>query len=246
MKQWGEEWFGEWFNSPYYHILYKNRDDKEARFFINHLVKHLKISKYKTLLDIACGQGRHAVYLNKLGYTVDGIDLSSSSIENAKAHENDSLHFYEHDMRNIFRNNHYDYAFNLFTSFGYFENEGDNQKAITAISNSLKAQGIFVLDFLNPYKVINQLVKEEVKVVEDIEFHIVRSFDGSHIIKDIKFEADARPFHFQEKVKAIRRLDFLSYFRQANLAVSATFGDYSLGAYKAETSDRMIFITRKF
>jgi len=245
MNKWGKEWFGDWFNSPYYHVLYKNRDDNEAQFFINHLVKYLKVGKGDKLLDVACGKGRHAIFLNSLGFEVDGIDLSESNISLAKTHENESLRFYEHDMREPFKNEHYDFVFNLFTSIGYFEDEADNQKAITAITASLKNRGFFILDFLNPYKVINHLVDEEIKLIEGIEFHINRSFDGTYIIKDIRFEDGGKNYQFQEKVKAIRRMDFLDYFRNANLLLKDTFGSYSLEEYHPEQSDRMIFITQK-
>ncbi|MBK6265022.1 class I SAM-dependent methyltransferase [Marivirga sp. S37H4] len=240
-----KEWFNEWFDSPYYHILYKDRDEAEARNFIKNLTSFLSIQKNDSVLDVACGKGRHSIYLNQLGFKVDGIDLSKQNIEIAKLSENENLHFEVHDMRHPYRKSHFDFAFNMFTSFGYFEIEQDNQRAISAIADALKSNGIFVLDFLNPYKVINNLVTEEIKEVEGIEFHINRSFDGEHIIKDIAFTDSGKLFHFQEKVKAIRRLSFLDYFRNANLMPLETFGDYSLNEYQPEISNRMIFIAKK-
>ena len=63
-------WFKNWFNSPYYHILYKNRDIKEAELFIDNLINKLKLKKTSKLIDIACGKGRHACYFNKKGFDV--------------------------------------------------------------------------------------------------------------------------------------------------------------------------------
>ena len=240
-----EDWFGDWFNSPYYHILYKNRDATEAQDFINTLVSHLHIQQEDKLLDIACGKGRHAIYLNELGFDVEGIDLSEKNIEEAKQSENERLHFAIHDMREVYKKEHFDFAFNMFTSFGYFNEESDNLRAIQAIGDNIKAEGVFVMDFLNPYKVINHLVEEEIKEVEGIEFHINRSFDGEHIIKDIQFDDEGKHYQFQEKVKAIRRIEFLDYFRQSNLLIQNIFGDYNLKEYQAESSDRMIFICKK-
>ncbi|MGK0407390.1 MAG: hypothetical protein ACJAZH_001209, partial [Roseivirga sp.] len=57
-----ENWFKKWFNTPYYHILYKNRDDTEAKLFISKLLKEFKPNKDSHFLDLACGRGRHAVY----------------------------------------------------------------------------------------------------------------------------------------------------------------------------------------
>ena len=75
--------------SKYYHILYQNRDEKEAEFFIENLVQYLNLKKRSKLLDIACGKGRHAKHFNTLGLDVVGIDLSSNSITTAEKDENE-------------------------------------------------------------------------------------------------------------------------------------------------------------
>ena len=48
------EWFSSWFDSKYYHILYQHRDDSEAHFFINNLIKKYKPKAKDTMLDLAC------------------------------------------------------------------------------------------------------------------------------------------------------------------------------------------------
>ncbi|MGJ3234318.1 class I SAM-dependent DNA methyltransferase [Marivirga sp.] len=245
MSEAKKEWFNEWFGSPFYHILYKNRDEKEAQFFLSNLLKYLEIPKDAKLLDVACGSGRHSIFLNKQGYKVEGIDISKRNIEMAKKHENDELHFHVQDMRNPLNENHFDYAFNLFTSFGFFKSDDENQKCISAISDSLKSGGVFTLDFLNPYRVIHNLVKEEVKTIDGIEFHLKRRFDGESIIKEIDFHSNGKDHHFEERVKAIRRLTFLEYFRNANFMLVQIFGDYELNDYIPESSERMIFIVKK-
>ncbi len=240
-----EEWYNTWFNSPYYHILYQNRDTEEAQFFIKNLIKYLNISIQHTLLDVACGRGRHSIFLNQLGYTIEGIDLSTQNIESAKVHTNSNLHFEIHDIRKPYKKEFFDFAFNMFTSFGYFEKDSDHQMAISSIADSLKRDGVLVLDFLNPYRVINNLIKEENKVIEGIHFQIKRLFDGENIVKEIQFEDNGKHYQFKEKVKAIRRLSFLAYFRNANLMHLETLGDYNLNEYEPEISERMIFIVKK-
>ena len=73
-------WFEDWFNTPYYHILYKDRDYKEAEEFISLLTNELQIPKNSKIIDLGCGKGRHSIYLNQLGYTILGLDLNDSSI----------------------------------------------------------------------------------------------------------------------------------------------------------------------
>ena len=81
-------WYTDWFNSTYYHVLYKNRDVKEAQSFIDNLISKLQLRKTSNLIDIACGKGRHASYFNSKGMNVLGIDLSPKSIASAKQNEN--------------------------------------------------------------------------------------------------------------------------------------------------------------
>ena len=109
-------WFKEWFNSPYYHKLYFEHDEKEASAFITRLLNKLSVPEQAKLLDVACGRGRHSKILASHGFDVTGIDLAPASIAIAKAQENGHLHFYEHDMRLPFWINYFDYAFNFFTS----------------------------------------------------------------------------------------------------------------------------------
>jgi SAM-dependent methyltransferase len=239
------EWFGQWFDSPYYHILYQHRDDNEAKFFLDNLLGHLNPSLNCMMLDLACGKGRHAIYLNEQGFKVTGVDLSQQNIKHARQFENDRLQFHQHDMREVYKPEAFDFVFNLFTSFGYFDTIEEHERTIKAITKSLKPGGKFIIDFLNPYVVINHLVKEEIKMIDGIEFHINKDFDGTFIIKDIQFEHEGVHHHFQEKVKAIRRTEFIEFFQHAGLQIREIFGNYALEPYVADQSDRLIFIVAK-
>src|SRR6478672_4804570 len=135
-------WFESWFGSPYYRILYQHRDELEAEAFVDHLMDYLQPLPGSRMVDIACGEGRFSIELAERGYDVTGIDLSHQSIEHAKAHENDNLHFYVHDMRMPFYINYFDYAFNFFTSFGYFAHARDHQLAAKSFAAGLKKNGL--------------------------------------------------------------------------------------------------------
>jgi len=234
----------EWFGSPYYFTLYQNRDTEEARFFLDNLLGYLQPDPASKIMDLGCGQGRHAIYLNGKGYDVTGLDLQKDNIAYASQFANDRLRFYQHDMREIFEEKAFDLVLNIFTSFGYFDTREEHQRTILSVAKSLRSKGRFVLDFLNPYRVIHQLVPEEVKIVDDIEFHIKRSYDGEFILKDIAFEDGGMKHKYQEKVKAIRRVEFLNYFEGARLKPIDVFGDYDLKPYHPDRSERLIFVTQ--
>src|SRR5687768_2760270 len=113
---------------------------------MDNITQYLNLPEDAKILDLACGKGRHSIYLNQLGYDVTGADLSENSIEEAAESANDTLHFVVHDMREPFEDK-FDAIFNLFTSFGYFENDSDNILTLKAISESLNEYGFGVIDF---------------------------------------------------------------------------------------------------
>jgi 2-polyprenyl-3-methyl-5-hydroxy-6-metoxy-1,4-benzoquinol methylase len=238
-------WFVNWFDSPYYHLLYKNRDNKEAQVFIDNLVSHLQIPKKSTILDVACGKGRHSIYCNAKGMNVVGIDLSNNSINIAKKNSNKNLQFSVYDMREVFKKNTFDIVINLFTSFGYFEKDEDEQKAINAMACNLKQEGILIIDFMNAKKAIRNLIKYEKKDVNGVTFNISRSIKNNYIIKDITFSNKKENFQFQEKVKALTLTDFSNLIKNAGLKIIDIFGNYKLEDFNALTSERLIIICKK-
>jgi len=240
-----KEWFSEWFDSPYYHLLYKNRDDKEAELFIDNLITLLHIKQGQKILDLPCGKGRHSVYFNKKGFNVTGLDLSPHNIQYASQFANNTLRFSVHDMRIPYATGEFDYVVNLFTSFGYFENEEENISSMKTLAQALKPGGILTIDFMNTPEVIKDLQGEQLQPRDGIDFCIHRKLENGFVIKDILFEDKGHKYHFEEKVKAMTKADFMALFERADLQLKQVFGNYRLEPYNEETSDRMIFILAK-
>lgn len=240
-----KDWFAEWFDTPYYHLLYKHRNFDEAALFISNLLNYLQPGKKAVLLDACCGKGRHALYMNKAGFSVDAFDLSENNIRLAQQNQTATLHFYKNDIRTPLFLNKYDVAFNLFTSFGYFENEADNISAIKALSDSIKPEGVLVMDFLNAYKTIDNMVEKEQKKVGELTFNIKRKVKNGFIVKQISFEDNGRKFKFEERVKALYENDFKKYFNLVGLKLFKTAGDYHLNDFNKTTSDRLILFAKK-
>ncbi len=240
-KEVDENWFASWFDSPYYHILYKDRNYREAQLFMDNLTHYLNLPEKAKVLDLACGKGRHSIYLNQLGFNVLGADLAEKSIAEASKNTNETLHFEVHDMRDTFEEK-FDAIFNLFTSFGYFENDDDNLTTLKAMKASLTEYGFAVIDFMNVNHVINTLVPEEVKTVDNIDFHLKRYVQDGHIYKEIDFEDQGKKYHFTEKVKALTLNDFQEMMDEAGIFLLDIFGDYKLKKYHKNDSERLIMI----
>lgn len=242
-----QSWFKDWFNSPYYHQLYFNRDEVEAAAFIDELIVHLTPKPGSRLLDVACGKGRHSRHLAQKGFDVTGIDLSEDSIAEALKFESETLHFYRHDMRLPFWINYFDYAFNFFTSFGYFKTEREHDNSIRTIAQSLKSGGYFVLDYLNVHYAEDHLVHQFEQEIAGINYFITKWFDETHFYKKIVVEDEAlkEPLIYTEKVAKFSLGDFTDMLAYQDLQIQEVFGDYNFGNYDVRKSPRLILIAKK-
>ncbi|MCZ2223636.1 MAG: methyltransferase domain-containing protein [Chitinophagales bacterium] len=243
-----EAWYKDWFASPYYHKLYHKRDETEAFKFINNLIQYLKPKPESYMLDVACGKGRHSIALAEMGFNVTGIDLSLPSIEEAKKSETENLHFFQHDMRLPFWINYFDYAFNFFTSFGYFRTKREHDNAIRTIANSLKKDGIFVIDYLNIRHAEETLHANDVTKVGNTTFHITRWQDENYFYKQIQItdKKSLTPKHlYTEKIAKFSLGDFTEMLSYQHLQMQEIFGDYQLGSFNIKKSPRLILVAKK-
>ena len=131
-------WFQEWFNHPLYLKVYSHRDHEEAVQCIRTILSLSGLDEKKpaslSVLDIACGAGRHALELARLGYKVTGNDLSPFLLEEARKaalKSNLPLKLTCCDMRHIPPYGNYDRVVQLFTSFGYFERKEYDQVVLS-------------------------------------------------------------------------------------------------------------------
>jgi SAM-dependent methyltransferase len=240
-------WYQEWFNSPFYHKLYFERDEAEAHACIHKLIQHLKPEHGSRMLDVACGRGRHSKALAALGFDVTGVDLSENSIQWAQKFETEKLHFFVHDVRLPFWINYFNYAFNLFTSFGYFRTRREHDNAMRTIAGSLYTGGLFIIDYLNVHYAEDHLVHTEVKQMDTTTFDIRRWSSETHFYKKITITDPAlrEPLSFTEEVAKFSLGDFTDMLSFQSLQVQEVFGDYQLNPYDIRKTPRMIIIARK-
>ena len=240
-------WYETWFDTPFYHTLYQDRNIAEAEFFLQNLIKSLPISKHHSIMDIACGRGRHALYLAAQGFDVTGIDLSPNSISFAQHQAQErglNSSFYVHDMRKA-AHKPVDVVLNLFTSIGYFENTHDNTKAIQAFYNNLNPGGVAVIDFLHAPWVKKHWVSKETVTKGGIVFALQRKFEDGWIQKNISFDHKGKPHTFTEKVRALELTDFQQICQEVGFTINKIFGDYKLTPFNTETAERLILVLQK-
>lgn len=240
-----KEWFAEWFDSKYYHILYKNRNYQEAEAFLSQLINFLNPQLSDKIIDLACGKGRHSIYLNKLGYDVTGVDLSSNSIKDASVFANEKLKFEIADLRNLPFENEFDIGLNLFTSFGYFDSDVVNMNVFSQFNKILKPNGIILIDFLNASKIHTQTNCLEAKEIEGINFQIHKKIENKRVIKTIEFTDNGKKNFYSESVQLLELSDFEKLVDQSSFKMLHVFGNYNLDPFNKENSDRLIIVAQK-
>jgi SAM-dependent methyltransferase len=242
------EWYKGWFGKEYL-LVYPHRNEAEAQRQIDFLQKYLAIPKDAKILDLCCGNGRHALELKKLGYDVVGIDLSEELLDVAqkKALEDDiDLKLVRCDMREIPYNDYFDLIVQFFTSFGYFESDDENQKVLSAISKSLKIGGKFLIDYLNPDCVVKNLIQKDEKMISDFLLIQERWVDNStrRVNKKITMTKDGKSSVFNESVRLYTLNEIREMAGKDGLKLTDIYGDFDGSKYDSD-SPRMILIGEK-
>jgi SAM-dependent methyltransferase len=240
-------WYQHWFESPYYHKLYTENNAAEAWAFQQQLVQHLKPAAGSRILHVGCGRGQHTRMLAEAGYDVTGTDLAHENIGYARQFEPETLHFYQHDPRLPFWVNYFDYAFNLFTSFGYFDTRREHEAAVRSVSQSLKPGGSLVIDYLNVQYAEAHLQHNETKIIDTTTFEIHRWHDATHFYKRIRVTDPKleQPQEVTEKMAKLGLDDFTEMLAFQKMQVSDVFGDYQLRPYHPHNTPRLIVSARK-
>jgi len=124
---------------------------KSALAEVENVISLLKIDPGAYVLDLCCGPGRHSLELARRGFQVTGVDRTSKYIEEARQRaeaEGLNVELLQEDMRRFCRPEAFDAALNLYTSFGYFENQEENRQVLKNIHSSLKKGGKLVIDMM--------------------------------------------------------------------------------------------------
>ena len=253
-----DAWYKSWFNTQDYLDLYKHRDSHDASKLVSLIFDNSEIPKGSSVLDLACGSGRHSVLFARRGMKVTGIDLSNYLIRQANMQlegeysaYKDKLRFEIRDMREIKHEDEFNLVVNLFSSFGYFKDDRENEQVIKSIERALKHGGYFVIDFLNRERLISTIVPYDVKRTDNKYIVQVRKIEDNFVEKEILIfrnsENSNYPVlnHFNERIKLYSLSDFKKMFSRSGLKLVKTFGNYDGSKFVKNSSERLIIFARK-
>lgn len=236
------DWFENWFGDDYL-AVYPHRDGREADRVIDLLRAKLAGREIGRVLDLACGAGRHSRALGKIWWTV-GLDLSETLLRIARREAPDAC-YVRGDMRILpFRSGSFSLVVNLFTSFGYFNDDRDHQSVITGVAEITAKGGTFVLDYLNAEEVVRNLVPYDERTVNGVVVEQRRSLtaDGRFVEKRITLRGKKKSF--VERVRLFSRQELTGMLERAGFAIDTVLGDYSGAAWSPE-ADRTILLANR-
>lgn len=241
--KWYEKSFGE-----DYLLVYKHRNQQEAKQVIQQVMRWLKLPLGSQVLDLCCGAGRHALTLAHAGYSVTGVDLSSVLLRKARESDPDGcVRWVEADMRALPKDARFsaqfDAVMNLFTSFGYFASDSEQLKVLQQIRRTLKPGGRFVVDVLNAGYIQDHLVPFSQRKEKGVIISERRQIQTGFVIKQIMVEeAGEEARTYMERVKLYSLKTMEGMLEEAGLVIDAVYGSYDGGVYDERRSPRMIIL----
>lgn len=241
-------WFEEWFESEEYLTVYKHRNNEEAEILISFILGKVNLSGEAKVLDLGCGGGRHALLLAKMGFQVTGVDQSAKLLSVAvdEAKKNGlQVKFIKDDIRMVLFSGKFNLILNVFTSFGYFENDEDNFALFANVEKLLAEDGVFVFDFLNADYVKRNLIPFSKEVIDDMIIEQSRKIEGNNVIKEIVLLQNGNRKNYRESVRLYSKTNLINALAKNNLSAEMIFGSYSGDPFNDAASPRLILLCKK-
>ncbi|HEX9218974.1 MAG TPA: class I SAM-dependent methyltransferase [Gemmatimonadaceae bacterium] len=236
------DWFEQWFGEDYLRI-YQHRDEEEAEHAIELIVSNLPRREIHSVLDLGCGAGRHTNVLFERWWTV-GLDLSMALLKVARKESPDAP-YVRADMRELpFADESFDLVVNLFTSFGYFDDDREHARVLACVRAALRPGGTLVIDYLNASQVRKDLVPYDERVASGITIEQSRAItpDDRFVEKTIRLRERGR--EYIERVRLLTASDLEWMLKAAGFEVLKRFGDYG-GSGWSEDSPRVILFANR-
>jgi len=230
-------WFETAFRKQYLDLYY-HRDDAAAKGEAEFAAGALGLRGGARVLDVACGAGRHARALSALDVRVVGVDLSRDLLAEA-----DEVVRVRADMRALPFHGAFDAATSFFTSFGYFDDDG-NRRALASIAGAIRMGGTFLLDFLNAVQVETRLVPESSEERDGRKYHFRRRIEGGRVLKDVSIEEEGLSLNYSESVRLYSHHDLVILLKECGLSAIASYGAFD-GRDFTTDAPRCILVARK-
>ena len=243
-------WYKTFFGEDYlqiYDFLTPERTEREVEGIVNLLA----VPPGSAILDLCCGHGRHSIALAKRGYQVTGLDLSEVFLQHAHSEaeaQGVQVRWVHGDMRNIPFENEFDAVINIFTAFGYLENEDEDQIVLQQVHKALKPGGLFLLETRNRELLIRDFDPGDVFRYENGLIVLEeRDFDLSTDICNVKvtmIHPDGKRREYSHAARMYTLRDYVRMLAAARLSIQAYHGGLN-GSKLNISSGRLVIIASR-
>jgi len=163
--------------AEYYDILYKDKDYNQEVDFLEEVFRRYLKRKPRTILDLACGTGGHALILAERGYKVSGLDISNGMLERAKEKAKErklEISFYKAPMQKFSLNQKFDVIISMFSAINYLREYKDLKSFFRNVYKHLKSNGLLIFDVWNAFSVLDHYDPYREKKVKKGKIEIKR------------------------------------------------------------------------
>jgi SAM-dependent methyltransferase len=244
---WYKTFFGEDYLRIYDPILTPERTQREVDGIINLLA----LPQGSSILDLCCGHGRHAIPLAQQGYKVTGQDLSEVFLGEAEKEalaKGVHVNWLHADMRNIPFENEFDAVINIFTAFGYLEDQGEDQKVLQQVCKALKQGGHFLIETLHREGLMRHYNPQMISYypaglieLEERSFDLLTSRNEVHITM---IYPDGQRTEYSHSLRVYTLTELVQMLAVAGLQMKAYFGAWDRSALTID-SFRLILLSQK-
>lgn len=244
-------WFRRHFNEDYL-TIYSGRNASQAEAEVAGIVRELAVTADDRVLDLCCGFGRHLSAFARRGIRAVGVDLSLALLRRVGAEMPcDACRVVCADMRALpFASGGevFSVVLNLFTSFGYFDEDEENFLALREIERVLAPGGRFAIDLLNAETAVSALEPRTerragpFRLVEERQYDARRRRIEKRIVLTRPGEAEERRYF--ESVRVFGAEEIVGFLGRAGLRTDRLLGDFDGRGFGPGTA-RMIVLGTK-
>jgi SAM-dependent methyltransferase len=242
-----DAWIPEYF-SAIYPQLYAT--DHLTKGQVDGVERMLGLAPGMRILDVCCGYGRHSLELARRGYRrVVGVDFSPPLLARARRTaraEGLRVTFRRADMRRLPFRGSFDAALNLFTSFGYFADEAEDQAALRSMARALRPGGRLLMDLLNREWLVRHFQPryQEVTALGTVDNNLTFDLATGRLRNVRRFRKDGRRRALAVEFRVYTLAEMVRLLREAGLAFQRAYGNFEGAAYGMDTF-RMIVVAEK-
>ncbi|MBV9601126.1 MAG: class I SAM-dependent methyltransferase [Chloroflexi bacterium] len=244
-------WYVSLFGEEYFDIYGTLLPDERTTREVEGIEKLLALPPRSHILDLACGHGRHAIPLAEHGYQVTGQDLSEVFLERARADAQArgvQVNWVHGDMRELPFVAEFDAIINIFTAFGYFDSDAENQQVLHQVHRALRPGGRFLLELMHRDALVRGFQP----------FGVSRREDGLMVVEERRFDQcsgrstveltliypDGRRTELAHHTRVYTPTELIAMLSRSALEVEATYGGLDASALTLD-SRRLVVLARK-